>query len=148
MSSNWIKKMAINKKTEREMALEFGLILAVALGLLALAWQTGFWRFELRPDRAKYVFMAIPIISLVALFIKPLWQRIFDLWMKLAHALSFVMTRVLLTVFFFLVITPIGLFMRMIGHRPLDLSWKDGRSSYWIDKPPGEYTLERYKKQF
>ena len=140
--------MTKNTKTQREMALELGLILAVALGLLGIAWQNGVWKFELRPERAKYVFMAIPVISFVALFLKSLWQKIFDLWMKMAEAMSFVMTRVILTVFYFLVLTPTGLFMRVIGRKPLDLSWKDGKSTYWIDKPTGEYTLERYKKQF
>lgn len=140
--------MSKNNKTQREMALEFSLVLAVFLGLLGTAWQTGFWKFEVRPERAMYLFRAVPVIALLALFVKPVWQKIYDLWMKLAEALSFVMTRLLLAVFFFLVLTPIGLFMRLIGKRPLDLSWKDGRSSYWIEKAPGEYTLERYRKQF
>jgi hypothetical protein len=38
--------------------------------------------------------------------------------------------------------------MRIFGKRPLDLAWKDGKATYWIDKQPGEYTVERYERLF
>jgi hypothetical protein len=55
---------------------------------------------------------------------------------------------VLLGLFFYLVLTPVGLAMRLLGRAPLDLAWKDGRPTYWIDKPDAEYTVERYSKQY
>ena len=42
------------------------------------------------------------------------------LWMGLAEALSFVMTRVILAIVFFALVTPIGLFRRLIGGDPLN----------------------------
>ena len=78
----------------------------------------------------------------------PLWLKAFRVWMKFAEVLSWVMTRVLLSIFFFLVLTPTGLVMRLFGRAPLDLAWKDGRPTYWIDKPETEHTVERYEKQF
>ena len=140
--------MAKPKKTPREGALEFGLILALVLGLMGLAWQTGFWRFEERPERALWMLRIVPILAFVALFVRPVWQKIYDVWMKFAEALGFVMTRVILSIFYFLILTPMAWVMRLFGRKPLDLAWKDGKSSYWIEKDPGTYTIERYRKQF
>ena len=140
--------MAKTQKTPREGALEFGLILALVLGLLGLGWHTGFWRFEERPERAVWMLRAVPILALVVLFVRPVWQKIYDGWMKFAEALGFVVTRLLLSVFYFLIMSPIGLVMRAFGRKPLDLAWKDGKSSYWVEKKPVEQTIERYSKQF
>lgn len=50
-------------------------------------------------------------------------------WMRFARALSRVTTPILMTVVFVLVITPIGLVMRMAGHRPLVR--RPGPDSFW-----------------
>ena len=68
--------------------------------------------------------------------------------MKLAEILSFVMTRVLLSVFYFGFLTPIGFVMKLFREDPLDRNWKKRKPSYWIDKEPVTYSLERYEKQF
>ena len=76
------------------------------------------------------------------------WMALFGLWMKLAEGLGWVMTRVILSVFYFTILTPVGLVMRAAGKRPLDVAWKDGKSSYWIEKESSERSTERYSKMF
>jgi hypothetical protein len=78
----------------------------------------------------------------------PVWLRLFRLWMKLADGLSWVTTRLILALFFYVVMTPYGLLSRWLREDPLDLAWKDGRPSYWIDVPEGERTPERYENMF
>ncbi len=57
-------------------------------------------------------------------------------WMGLARALGWLNTRLLLTLVFFLMITPIGLLMRVFGHDPMDRRWRrPGRNSYWGGRP-------------
>ncbi len=58
-------------------------------------------------------------------------------WMRLAHLLGRVVTTVLLTVVFFLVITPLGLVMRLLGRDPMMLRSGGGRESYWRRVDPG-----------
>ena len=140
--------MARRMKSEQEQARQFALTLPVVLGVFALIFYTGFWFWAEKPRLALGLLIAAPLINLVALVLPALWLRFFRLWMKLAEALGWVMTRVILSLFFLLVLTPFGLVMRWIGKRPLDLAWKDGRPTYWVDKEPGEYTLERYERQF
>ncbi len=130
-------------KTEQQQARQFALILPVILAVVAgLAW----WREH--PRLALGLIAGGVLVPPLAFALPGLWLALFRGWMKLANGLSFVMTRVILTVFFFLVLTPFGLVMRLFGKRPLDLAWKNGRATYWIDKEPGEYTLSRYEKQF
>jgi hypothetical protein len=135
--------MARKKRTEAGEARRFGVILAVLL--LAVA-AFSFWRDH--PIRATILVSAAVAAATCTFAAFPIWLRVFRLWMKLAEALSWVMTRVLLSVFFYLVLTPVGLIMRLLGKAPLDLAWKDGKPSYWIDKQDVEYTVERYSKQF
>lgn len=135
--------MPRKKRSESTEARRFGVILTFLL--LALAGFS-FWRDH--PVRAAIVASAAGAVLLCTFALFPLWLKAFRVWMKLAEVLSWVMTRVLLSIFFFLVLTPTGLVMRLFGKRPLDLTWKDGKPTYWIDKPEGEYTVERYEKQF
>jgi hypothetical protein len=53
-------------------------------------------------------------------------------WMGLALVLGFVMTRVILTLMYYLVFTPVGLLMRALGRDPMQR--KLGAESYWIVK--------------
>jgi hypothetical protein len=135
--------MARKKRSETREARRFGVILTILL--LAIAGFS-FWREH--PGRAIGLASAAVLVLACTLLVFPLWLRLFRLWMKLAEALSWVMTRVLLSLFFFLILTPTGLLMRLLGKAPLDLAWKDGKPTYWIDKPEVEYSTERYSKQF
>lgn len=49
-------------------------------------------------------------------------------WRRVGHALGWVNTRILLSLFFFLVLTPVGLVMRLARKDPLD---RRGHGSTW-----------------
>jgi multisubunit Na+/H+ antiporter MnhG subunit len=66
-------------------------------------------------------------------------------WMHLAEALAWVNTRVLLIIIFYLVVTPVGLVMRLARRAPLDTAKKD---SYWTEPPRSSYGDKHYEKQF
>lgn len=55
------------------------------------------------------------------------------LWRRVAHVLGWINIRILLSVFFFVVVTPIGLVLRWLGKDPLA---RRGRGSNW--SPYGE----------
>lgn len=59
-------------------------------------------------------------------------------WTKLGLLLHRVVSPVVLGIMFFLVITPLGLLMRVLGKRPLRLGFEREARSYWIERrPPG-----------
>lgn len=131
------------KRDENKEAKKFGVVLGIGLALLG-----GFlyWRHK---ETAPYICWAGGGTSLFLTFVLPsLWLKFFRLWMKFAEGLSWVMTRVILSTFFFLMLTPVGLVMRLLGKRPLDVKFRDGKPTYWVDKPEGEYTIDRYRKQY
>jgi len=68
-------------------------------------------------------------------------------WMKLAEALSFVSTRVILAFIYFLVLTPIGLIKRAMGWDPLYR--RAGRSdSYWRPYTQRQRNPRHFEKMF
>jgi hypothetical protein len=76
-------------------------------------------------------------VSLVLLILTMAWPNAFRplavLWFGFSHLLSRVMSRVILTVVFFLVVTPIGVIRRLCGADALKLKkWKQGRGSVFV----------------
>jgi len=69
-------------------------------------------------------------------------------WMTLAIVLGRVMSRVVLTAGFFLVLTPVGLLARASGKRFLDLRLDRSASSYWRRRDRNYPKKEDYLKQF
>jgi hypothetical protein len=76
-------------------------------------------------------------VSLVLLIITMAWPKAFKplagLWFGLSHLLSSVVSRVLLTVVFFLIVTPIAIIRRWAGADTLQLKkWKQGQDSVFV----------------
>src|SRR5262245_23347122 len=70
------------------------------------------------------------------------------LWTKFGLLLHRVMSPVVLGVMFFLVITPIGLLMRLLGKDLLRLKFDRAAGSYWISREPPGPPPESLKDQF
>lgn len=69
-------------------------------------------------------------------------------WLALGDRLRRVMTPVVLAFIFFVVLTPLGLLMRLLGKDLLRLRWRSDEATYWIDRPPGSPTPSSFKDQF
>lgn len=122
---------------------EFGLIVGGVFVLLG-AW----WIY-----RGKFVSASHIVLPLGALLLilGLLWPRVLVLpnrgWMLLAEGLSFVSTRIILALVFFLVVTPIGVIKRMMGWDPL--SRRGARSeSYWQPYSERQRDPRHYEKMY
>ena len=77
------------------------------------------------------------IISLVFLFLGLVNSKILNplnkLWFKFGIFLGKIISPLVMGIIFFLVVTPIGLLMRLVKKDLLNLKFNDN-SSYWIDK--------------
>ena len=67
-------------------------------------------------------------------------------WMAIAFVMGNIVSRVLLTLVFYLLITPMGLMRRVFGHDALQLR-RRAVSTYWHDVPPVP-NKGRYERQF
>lgn len=56
-------------------------------------------------------------------------------WMRFAHLLSRVTTPLFMGIVFFLVVTPIGLLMRLVGRQPL--RHRERQGGFWMEPPSG-----------
>jgi Saxitoxin biosynthesis operon protein SxtJ len=81
-----------------------------------------------------------------------IWPRalkyVYIAWMTLAFTLGFVMSNVILTLFFFLVVTPIGLLARLFGKDFLARKWDKQAPSYWIPYGREAKPANSYERQF
>jgi len=68
-------------------------------------------------------------------------------WMAFAHALGWLNTRLLLSVFYLVLLSLPAVVLRLFRRDPLRRAFR-AEGSYWLDKPPLEHTVERAKRQF
>ena len=121
-----IRGTAVAMKAKTNHALrKFALVMAVPLGLLA---GLGYWRHK---AAWPYLAGAAGFFLVVGLVFPKALAPVEWAWMKLAQGLSFVMTHLIVGLAFFLVITPIGLILRVIGKRPLALAPDPKATTYW-----------------
>jgi hypothetical protein len=92
----------------------FGFSVGGVLVALA-AWS---WWSDSRPLAAVLVSVGILLIACAAAA-PSLLQRPGRIWFRIAHVIGWINSRILLGVFFAVVITPAGLLMRAAGRNPL-----------------------------
>ncbi len=135
-------KSKFNVKREwRKFGIALGLILAVIATILLIKKKGTYIYFYGAGLFFVLAALAVPII------VKP----VFILFLYIAHVLGWVMTRVLLSILFYLVMTPIGLVGRLFGKRFLDMTFSRQEESYWIestDEIPGDDPVKSYENQF
>jgi hypothetical protein len=130
-------------KSEKTKMREFGLTVGIAFGVLAALL---FWR-----GRSNYVYLAVisAIFILTGLVVPRILKPVNKVWMMFSIALGWVMTRVILTVLFFAVFTPIGLIARFLARKEfLDLKMGETRDSYWNYREQTELAKSDYERQF
>ncbi len=84
----------------------------------------------------KHAYKLVPLAMLL-LIITMVWPKFFrplaGLWFELSHLMGTLMSKVLLTVVFFVIVTPIGLIRRSMGADSLQLNkWKKNRDSVFL----------------
>lgn len=105
----------------REKQLETILVLILALGVL-------FWIYG-----TVYFLWAAGILGLIGVFIPYVADKIHWAWMKLAHAIGFVMSKVLLTIVYVLVLLPLSFLSRVFGSKN-GVALKPGSKSYYTER--------------
>ncbi len=83
-----------------------------------------------------------------AFFGYPVLRPLYVGWMTFAFVLGWVNTRLLLGLFYYLVMTPVGLILRLTGKDLLDQKFDRSASSYWIQRNPEPFDAKRYERLF
>ena len=69
-------------------------------------------------------------------------------WTRVAMALGWINTRLLLCLAFFLLFTPISLLIRLFRRDLLHRRFDPRLKSYWNERPPAATNPDHYKRQF
>ena len=119
---------------------KFGL--TVGLAFLALAALVYFWRHRVVTGEVLGAVGAL--LALAALVVPTRLGPLERAWMGLAKAISKVTTPLFMGVVFFVVVTPIGALMRLVGRRALVHPERDG--GFWA--PPASGGRSDIERQF
>jgi hypothetical protein len=131
---------------------QFGWIALGGFGLLAaLAWfEKLIFAFGLGEARATVAgaLLAVGALAAVIGLVHPRANRFLYVGLTLvAFPIGFVLSYVILTTLFFVIIAPIGVLMRLLGHDPMHRTLDPDAESYWVPAEPAP-ARERYFKQF
>lgn len=79
---------------------------------------------------------------------KAFFKRVWEKWKVIAHIIGKFNTKVILTLAYFLIISPIGAIFRLFGWNPLDkLSKNDKAISNWKEIENKEPDIQSLKRQ-
>jgi len=127
--------------TDRKTLRKFGTLMAAVF----VIFSTIFFIRQKGPESlsalvASCVFLAAGITLPVVL------RPLYIIWMHFAFLLSWVNTRIILIIFFYLILTPLGLFKRLLSAR--SLKNRRDEETYWKKKEKIGLSLSDYERRF
>ena len=128
--------------SDRREQRNFGLVMAAAIVVVTLIHWALRGHLSVWPFYVSGVFIALGLILPVAL------EPVFWAWMKFAEAVNWIMTRLLLSIVFFLMITPMRPLVRLFSGDPLKRRFEAEAASYWEEPEDQPDDPERYANMF
>jgi hypothetical protein len=126
----------------------FGLIGLVAFSAFAALVHFEVWTFGKLPHGAVYVLGPLAAYcGLFALVSPPALKWLYVGMSVVFFPIGLVVSYVIVSIMFFLIITPIGLAMRLFGRDAMRLKFNPQAATYWIRRHPPA-TIKRYFRQF
>ena len=133
--------MESKSKSELKMLRSFGLLVG---GVFAVI---GLWPWVFRHSDPRIWALAVSAALVVPALVWPAALRpVYRVWMTIGHALGWVNTRVILAVCFYLVVTPVGMLMRLLGKDPMRLGFDPTAQTYRVNRTPRD--ANHMKKPF
>ena len=136
-----IKEIRNIKSGKKELR-QFGITVGVFLGLLA-----GLFLLRQR-DYYLYFFIFSLTFIFLGLVLPATLKHIQKIWMSLGILIGWLVTRVILTVLFYLVVTPIGVIAKVFGKHLLDTKFNPDADSYWMAKETVKFDKKGLENQF
>ena len=131
--------MSKNSKIKINSNRSFGIVFFFVFLIISL-WPL----LNENPLRVWSIYVAI-IFLILGLMNSKLLAPLNILWFKFGELLGSIVAPIVMGIVFFVVITPIGLFMKMIGKDLLNDKYNNKNKSYWINREESKGTM---KQQF
>ena len=117
----------------------FGLVFFVVFLIVAL------WPLKYEEDIRLWSLVLSIIFFILGILNSQLLTPLNKLWFKFGMFLGLIVSPIVMGIVYFLVVTPIGIFMRLLGKDLLKTSKAKNASTYWIKRINKQNTM---KKQF
>lgn len=126
---------------DKRMLWKFGMTMGVAFLVIS-----GLFLFRQKYSGAVYSLIVSVVFFIMGLALPAFLKPVYIAWMGLAFILGWVNTRIILIVLFYMIFTPVGLFMRLFRVDLLERKKKEG--TYWKDKERLEFNPLNYERRF
>jgi len=139
---NMIIEEIKNIKSEKSDWKKFGITMGVILTLIGLYM---FWKNN---NYFEYFFFVAVVFFILGLILPAALKYVYKAWMSLAVVMGFIMTRVIMVIIFYLLVTPIGLIASISGKKFLDMKIDRHAKSYWLTRDKLKKVKADYERQF
>ena len=133
--------MSLNS-TDTKQIRKFGLIALIFFGCLC---ALGIWFEKPLPT---YLFGTLSALGLGFILFPHQLMPVYVAWLKIAHFIGRVVTTLMLTLAYYLVITPSALIKRIFGGTPLPIKPDKNVLSYWVTRKEAVQSKEQFLKRF
>ena len=131
--------MTTNSKIKNSSNRNFGLVFFVVFLIVAL------WPLKHDEDIRLWSLGLSIIFFILGILNSKLLAPFNRLWFKLGIFLGTIVSPIVMGLVYFLVVTPVGIFMRLLGNDLLKMRKEKNTSTYWIKRDKQQSTM---KKQF
>ena len=131
--------MTSNSKINISSNRSFGLVFFVIFLIVAL------WPLKYEEDIRLWSLVLSIIFFILGILNSQLLTPLNKLWFKFGMFLGSIVSPIVMGIVYFIVVTPIGIFMRLLGKDLLKTSKAKNASTYWIKRINKQSTM---KKQF
>ncbi|MEW6195619.1 MAG: SxtJ family membrane protein [Bacteroidota bacterium] len=139
---SWIKDVTHEIKNldiSRKSLVKFGMMVGGIFLLFSLLFMYKQVLVDLR-----IIFLIVGAYLFIGGILSPArLTKTYKVWMGFAFALGWIVSRIILTILFIFVMTPVGLVAKLFGKKFLDIEWKDDKTSYWIEKEHKQIDYEK-----
>lgn len=96
---------------------------------------------------AASTFAVLATIGCCGVCYPRLIKPVYVVWMAAALPIGWLVSHAMLALVYYMIVTPIGLVMRLCGYDPAARKFDRDAESYWIPRPP-EKDIQRYFRQY
>jgi hypothetical protein len=133
-----IKNIKGNKSDWKKFGITMGVILTII----------GFFLLWKKNNYFEYSFFLAAAFFIPGLILPSVLKPVYKVWMALSVVMGFIMTKVIMVIIFYLIVTPIGLIASITGKEFLDMKIDKSAESYWIVREKTQKVKADYERQF
>jgi len=130
-----IQELDLSVKNLKKFGIFVGGIFALIVVLM--------WFYDY-PQTLQIILSGFSVYLLISALLYPnLLKYVYKFWMSFALVIGGLISRLILIALFFLVITPIGIILKLSGKKMLDIKQNEEKKTYWITKKTKKINYEK-----